>query len=551
MINKLKNLVSGKNSLVSAATILILTTLASNVLGLLRDRFFAQKIPTDLLDTYFAAFRIPDFVFNILILGTITAAFIPVFLEYREKNKEDAWRVVHIMLGAITVSLLGISVLLLLLMPYLVPLLVPDFSAEKQSLTVELARIMLFQPIFFGFSYLFSGVLNALKRFFVYALAPLVYTAAIIISTLLFADQHGPSALVWGVVAGSFLHMAIQLLVAKNIGLKLAFSFDFSHPAFKKILRLMVPRSIGLGMLQAMLLTFTAIASALGPGAVAIYSLADNIQTMPTAVFGLSFITAMYPTMSENVAQKKIGEFAHLIWRGIRYLIVLLVPAGIGLILLRSQTVRLILGTGHFGWEQTILTADTLGLFSLSLFSQALVVLISRAFYALHDTKTPTVILVIGYLISIGLGWWFAPVAGLDLGVPGLALAFSLGSFVSLLILYLTIRGRVSELAALEKDLGLFFRNLFIAGIALVAVVQLEKIVIGGLVDMGKFWGVFVQTAGAIVVGSLVYLWLLQLLNVPEIELIKRFLLIRFFKLSGRQLKNTAFELEDASERHN
>jgi len=197
MIQRLRNLISGTNTVTAAASILVATTLVSNVLGMLRDRFFAQKVPTDLLDTYFAAFRIPDFIFNLLILGTVSAAFIPLFLAEREKSEQRAWQMANRTITLTIGVLILLAIVLWILMPVLTPLLVPDFSAEKQQLTLQLTRILLIQPIFFGLSYLFSGILNAMKRFFVYALAPLVYTAAIIVSTLLFADQFGVYALVW------------------------------------------------------------------------------------------------------------------------------------------------------------------------------------------------------------------------------------------------------------------------------------------------------------------------------------------------------------------
>ncbi len=534
MIARLKQLVSGQNSLMGAAAILVATTLLSNVLGLLRDRFFAQKIPTDLLDTYFAAFRIPDFVLNILILGTVTAAFIPVFLEYREKDKEEAWEVAHIVITLAVVLLIILSVILFVTMPLLVPLVVPDFSAEKQGITVDLARILLVQPFFFGLSYLFSGILNALKRFFVYALAPLIYTVSIIVATLVFSDQYGVYALAWGVVIGAFLHMFIQFLTARTIGFRLVPNFTFTHSAIRRVGVLMLPRSVGLGALQLTLLAFTAIASALGPGSVAIYNLADNIQTMPTAVFGLSFITALYPTLSEAVAQRRLTDFAQLLERALRYLLVILIPAGIGLILLRAQIVRLILGTGHFGWEETIATADTLGLFALSLFAQAIVVLLSRAFYALHDTKTPTLLNLVGYGLAIGLGIWFAPATGLGLGVPGLALAFSVGSFANLLLLYIAIRRRVVALASVEQGFGQFVGQLMVGSGILFVVVQVAKMTVAQVVNMDRFWGIFVQTGVAITVGVLVYWGVMRALKVPEVALVERMVRSRFWPLGRR-----------------
>lgn len=532
MIKKVKTFFSGKNSLMSAATILVFTTLLSNILGLVRDRFFAQKVPIDLLDTYFAAFRIPDFIFNILILGTISAAFIPVFLEYKQKSEGEAWAVADLTLNLALLLMAGLSVILFLVMPILIPWLVPDFSAEKQELTTALARILLLQLIFLGASYIFSGILNAMKRFLVYSLAPLVYTTSIIVFTILFADQYHVFALVWGVVAGAFFHMLIQAVVARSIGWRWQPIFDWRHLAVIKIVRLLVPRSIGLGSFQVALLAVTAIASGLGAGSVAIYNFADNIQTMPTAVFGLAFITALYPTLAEMFAQKDMKRFAALVWRGIRYLLFILAPAGIGLILLRAEIVRLILGTGHFGWGATVATADTLGFFAFSLFAQAGAVLLARSFYALQDTKTPTIINIISYLIAIALAIYLAPL----MGVPGLALAISIAAFGNMVLLYLRLRTRIS-LMQHESTLVLALLQLIVGLILLTVAVQFTKVWIGGLVDMQTGIGVAMKTLAAITVGAFVYWITMKVLKVPEIAMAEQIILAKVWPSRFRRQK--------------
>ncbi|MBI4032825.1 murein biosynthesis integral membrane protein MurJ [Candidatus Berkelbacteria bacterium] len=518
MIERLKQFAAKPNSLAGATVILVVTTLASNVLGLLRDRFFAQKIPTDLLDTYFAAFRLPDLIFNILILGTVSAAFIPVFLEYRAKSERESWHVAHTAISLALVVMIGLAILLFLAMPALVPLLVPDFSVEKQVLTVQLGRILLIQPIFFGLSYLFSGILNALKRFTVYAIAPLIYNLAIIVATVLFADEYGVYALAWGVVVGALLHMALQFVAARMVGYRPVARFDFRSPAIRKILRLMVPRSVGFGAFQLTLVVFTAIASSLGPGAVAAYNFADNIQTMPTAVLGLAFITALYPTLAERVAAKQLSEFARLTWRGLRYLLVALVPAAVGLILLRAQIVRLILGTGHFGWEATITTADTLGAFAVGVVTAVISALLARSFYALHETRLPTLIQIGSFVVAVALGWYLA--VPLHYGVPGLAFGLAASTVLYAALLYSRLRVRVPQLRAHESEFWPLMGQLAFGVLVLTLVVQAAKVGVAAFVDMDRFWGVFAQTITAIVAGGGAYWITLSLLRVPELDLL-------------------------------
>ena len=527
MIERLKRFASKENSLIGATAILVATSLLSNVLGLLRDRFLAQKIATDLLDTYFAALRIPDFLFNFLILGTVSAAFIPIFVQYRAKSDDEAWEVASVMVSISVVILISLCVLLALFMPVLIPLTVPAFSPEKQHLTIQLSRLLLIQPIFFGLSYLYSGILNAMKRFLVYAFAPLIYNLSIIIATVVFGDRLGVHAVVGGVIIGAFLHMLIQFLTVRSLGVRLVPNLNLRHPALKKIVSMMWPRSIALGSMQLMLLTFTAIASSLGAGSVAIYSFADNIQTMPTAVFALSFTTALFPTIAEAATKRNRDELAQLVWRGLRYLAVIMIPSGIGLLLIRTQIIRLILGTGHFDWQATVATANTLGFFALSLIAQSIVVHLSRTFYAMHDTRIPTLFNVIGYVASIVCAYWLAPATGLHLGVPGLALSFTIGSYLNAILLYLTIRLRLHQLRAYEVGAERLFAQIVLAAAMLILAVQLAKSGIAAIVDMDRFWGVLLQTSGAIVAGSGAYWLVLRAFRVPELSELYRVLASR------------------------
>ncbi|MGI6103486.1 MAG: murein biosynthesis integral membrane protein MurJ [Patescibacteria group bacterium] len=550
MIAAIRRLATGENSLRSATVILVATTLLSNILGLLRDRFFAQKLPVDLLDTYFAAFRVPDLIFNILILGTVSAAFIPVFLEYRRKSEAEAWDVAHSAISLAILTMVVIAGLLFFALPTLVPYLVPDFSPAKQELTVSLARILLIQPVFFGLSYLFSGILNALKRFFVYAIAPLIYNLSIIVATLFFVEDYGVTALAWGVVAGAFLHMFIQFLAARSVGYRLVVRWNFSGPAIRKILRLMVPRSLGFGAWQLTLVAFTAIASSLGAGAVAAYNFADNIQTMPVAVFGLSFITALYPTLATEYSAGNTREFARLVWRGMRYLLVALVPAAFGLILLRAQVVRLILGTGYFGWDATVMTADTLGALALGMVTAALSALLARSFYALHETRLPTLIQVGSFAVAIALGWWLA--VPLELGVVGLALGLAASTFLYTLLLYQRLRTRVPALREHEAGGRVLIGQLFVAALLLVLVVQGAKYGVAQFVDMTRFWGVFVQTAVAIGAAVGIYWLVLARFGVPELDTVRAMVLRRISPERGAEtLKTLGPEPQSLYDRQN
>lgn len=522
-MQKIKDFFHSQNSIKSATGILVITLLFSNIMGMIRDHFLAQKIPISMLDTYYAAFRLPDLIFNLLVLGAISAAFIPVFTNYLSKNEEkEAWHMANSFLNIAIIALIIFTIILAILMPYLMPLLVPHFTPEKQDLTTKLARVMLLSPIFFGISYIFGGILNSYKRFVAYSIAPLFYNLAIILATVFLADKYGVWGVAYGVIIGAFLHMLIQVPAVVKLGYKYQPILDIRNSGVRKIFKLMVPRTIGLGSMQLMLLVYTAIASTLTSGSVAIYNLADNIQTMPIVVFGTSFATAIFPSLSESISLGKKDQFTSYVWKGIRAILYLLIPAGVGMIFLRAQIVRLILGSGHFGWEQTINTANTLGYLSISLFAQGLTALLARSFYALHNTKTPMIVGIISFVISIILGFVLAPI----MGIVGLGLAYSIGSIMNVILLYTLLRREVAEIRSQEASAFSFIIKILWSTLAMVVAVQLAKTLVPYFADMTRFWGVLTQAVIAIVLGSSTYLLMTWLLGCEEIKdiivLIKR-----------------------------
>jgi len=501
MVKKVASLLNNKNSVRGASIILMVTLFFSNVLGVVRDHFLTQKIPTDMLSVYYAAFRIPDLIFNILILGAITSAFIPIFtlLISQEKEKE-AWEVASSVINIAIIVLVVLSLVLAIIMPWLVPLFVPGFSEEKQETTAFLARLMLFSPFFFGLSYIFGGILNSFKRFLVYSLSPLVYNLIIILGTILFADKFGIVGVALSVVAGASLHFLIQLPSAIRLGFKWNLKINFQNWAVRRIGLLMLPRSIALGANQIMLLVFTAIASNIGGSAVAVYNLADNIQTMPMVVFGTSFATAIFPSLSESYSKNKMDLFSEQITKTTRTILFFLIPMTVILILLRTQIIRIILGSGHFGWSQTIDTANTLGYFALSLVFTGLIPLYARGFYALHNTRTPMIITLTNVAISIVLGKILAG----HFGVEGLALGYSIGSAIGLIAMYVMLKRKIKLING--KKIFWFIIKVVVATLFMAVAIQESKTFIGIIVDMQRFWGIAIQTVSALAFGLLIYI---------------------------------------------
>lgn len=512
MVEKFKSFVNSKNSVRGASVILVITLTLSNVLGLLRDRFLATYIPTSELDIYFASFRIPDLIFNFLILGAISSAFIPVFCDLKSKKREnEAWDLTNSLINIGVLVLLVLAVLFYFLMPYLTKLVVPSFDFERMLKTVELSRLLMLTPVFFSISYFLSGILNSYNRFLAYSIAPLVYNLSIIVGAVLAGPVWGIKGIVYFVILGSILHFIIQLPTAKNLGYKYRWIFDFANKNVKKVIKLMIPRTIGLGMNQLMLLIYTAIASALTSGSIAAFNFANNIQTMPTVVFGTSFATAVFPTLTTSIAEKKIDRYTFYLGRSIRSIAFFLIPISLLFIMLRAQIVRLILGSGHFVWDDTRMTALALGYFSISLFFQGLIPILARSFYAMKNTKTPMIISILTVIISVVVGY---PLAS-KMGVAGLALAFSIGSFFNAVALYFVLASNYKEVLDI-KILYSLIKIAVIAGISAI-IAWFSMHYFAGIFELTTFLGVLYQTLLTMFIGTAFYFMLAYLLGCEEI----------------------------------
>lgn len=432
MISRIKQLWYNEQSLQGAAWILVVTMVLSNALGFLRDAILANSVPLGTLDTYYAAFRLPDFLFNLFILGAISSAFIPVYLELQSKDGDaEGWRLAHnlVHIALLILSVVGIG--LFIFMPHILPSFVPGFDTLKLAQTVPLARILLLSPIFFAVSYVLSGVLNAHKKFFAYALAPLVYNVSIIVGGFL-TPWFGVVGVAWAVVIGAVLHVVIQVPVLAQLNYRYSFVLDFKDAAFRRVIKLMIPRSISLGMGQIVLLFFTRLGSLLPSGAVSIFALTNNIQTTPVAVFASSIATAVFPLLGEASTQKDPNRFRTLLTNSLKGMLFYIIPSMILLWVFRAHIIRLYLALNHQTWTDTIRAIDTFGWFIFSLPAQGIIMITIRAFYAKQNTKGPMYIALLSGIISIVLAW---NLVAMYHDVPALAVAYTIGANLEAVIL--------------------------------------------------------------------------------------------------------------------
>lgn len=529
-----KFLNSTSQSIAGAAIIIGTTALASRILGVVRDRILAGEFGAGhQLDSYYAAFRIPDTLFNLLILGALSAGFIPVFNDLINTEKERAWRLANNTLNTLIILMVGFGAILFIFAPQIMKLITPGFAPDQLAITVKLTRIMFLSPLLMGASSLFGGVLQSMKRFIVYSLAPIFYNLGIILGALFFVPIYGLEGLAYGVVLGALMHLMIQMPWTVVLGFRYRPIFKPFDKDFREVVRLMVPRFLSLSVSQINLVVITILASGLAAGSLTIFNLSNNLQNVPLGLFAISFAIAAFPTLCDLARLEDKKSFVSSLSNTVRQILFFIIPVTVLFIILRAQIVRVALGAGEFDWSATISTADILAIFSLSLFAQSLIPLLNRSFFALKNSATP---FVTG-LISEGLMIFLAiqlsqpfTVMGVsyDLGVKGLALAFTISSVLNFLLLWVMLRIKIGSL--MESKILVSIGKISLASVAMGVVVQFMKYGVEPYFGTETFVGVFLQGAISGLVGIAVFIVVGLFINMEELNTFITSIKRRMFK---------------------
>lgn len=515
----------------AAALIISLSGIASRFLGFLRDRLLASQFGAgDMLDAYYAAFRLPDLFYSLIVLGALSAAFLPVFTELRTKGGErEAWDLASDILGLLVVILGCLGMLGVIFSSQVITLVAPGFTGEKRDLAITLSQIMLLSPIFLSVSAVLSGVLMSFRRFIAYSLAPLFYNLGIIFGILVLVPLWGVSGLGWGVVVGALLHMVIQWPTLIGTGIRFRFRpFQvLKNPAVRRVIRLMIPRSLSLGVNQIGLLVMTIFASLLASGSLAAFTFANNIQSVALGLFGVAFSVAAFPSLSAYAAEKRGREFFLVLSEATRRILFFVLPLSALMIVFRAQFVRVILGSGHFNWEDTIVTFNILACLAVSLFAQSLIPLFARAFFALQNTKTPLYIAAGAEVLHIVL--LFLLSHSVYFSIEALALAFSIATIINILFLYLSLKRQ----APYWDDGQMFGPAMKIAAAAILAglIAQASKYVFALTTnELDTFVEVFLQLFFGLLLGGTAYLIFCVWFQVEELRVLKRFIWCRILR---------------------
>lgn len=446
-------------NILSAATVIMVMIAASRLLGLVRNRVFVHYFPPQELDTYLAAFQFPDLIFEIFVLGAMSSAFIPIFTRnMAQKKTQEAWYLAGLMLNVMIFLFLVVSLGIFVFAAPMYGLVAQGFSQDQINQTVLFTRTLLVAQMFFAASYVITAVLESNQRFLAPAIAPLFYNLGIILMTVFFAPKLGLYAPVWGAVIGSFLHLSIQLPLALRLGFRPVWSLNFRDPRLKQIGKLALPRIIELSAFQAKRLVDLFLAS-LVAGGLTYFKFGDSIAVLPTSLFGLAIAKASLPSFAVAASKKGLDDFKATFSSSFRQIIFFVVPASVFLAVLRLPIVRLAFGGNHFEWEDTLQTGYVLSAFAVGIFAYSLSLLISRGFYALHDTLTPVKV----SFLSIGINIILELVLVLVLKTPiwGLAFAYSAAGITQFAVLFFTLSRKIGGFG--QSDLGHAFAKVIAA----------------------------------------------------------------------------------------
>ncbi|HBB02964.1 MAG: integral membrane protein MviN, virulence factor [Candidatus Peregrinibacteria bacterium GW2011_GWF2_38_29] len=505
-----------KQKLLSGAVLLGVSSLLSRLLGLLRDRLFATTFGAVTadgihnLDTYYAAFRLPDMLFQLLLYGVISASFIPIFSAYIKKDKaEEGWAFANSCTTILTTFLFGVVALSLIFAPWLVKLIVPGFSQEKLDLTVNLTRIMLISPLFFGFSSIWQSIQNSFGKYFYIALAPVVYNLSIILATIIGAKEYGVYAITVGVVIGAFLHAGVQLPEIIRLGFKFMPNWNWRRGDLKEMGKLIIPRIVGLSAIQINLVVDTIIGSTLATGSITVLNYAINLNSLPMGIIGISISIVAFGVFAELAALEEHKKFFDHLKENFYKIIYLIIPAAVGMIILKKEIVGVILSGGKFGEQDIVLTAGTLGILSIGLAAQSINPLLSRAYFAYKNTKTPVLISIFSVVLNIVFSITLTKI--FDFGVYGLATATSAAGLIQWFLLQAFLKTKLPHKQGKILEFGKIAK-IIIATTVMAAIVFAAKNLITNFISPGFILSA-VQVAVCGLLGLLIYFSSLKILK--------------------------------------
>ena len=420
-----------QKTILSASIVLAVTFTLSAILGFLRSRFLYQQFYACCameLDAYNAAFRLPDLIFKLLVTGALSASFIPVFSSYLHKTPKKAYQIASTVINLLLIVFLIAAVLVFIFARPFSELIAAGFTPDQLDLMVSLTRVLLLAQIFFLISNFFTAILQVHQIFIIPALSPIVYNFFIILSIFTLTPTFGIYGVTYGAVVGAFFHLAIQIPVLAKVGFKYSVFLNTKLAGVREVIRLMLPRSLSLGLSEIENTVTLFFASTLAAGSLSLFNLALQLMYLPSRIFGTTVGQASLPILSKNVAKNQLQTFRTTVARTILQSLFIALPITTLILIQRVAIVRIAFGAREFPWAATLLTAKTLAFLTPAIACQAVIQILIRSFYALHNTKTPLKISAVSLVTNLVSAYYF--ISFTDLGIVGLAISASLGNLV-------------------------------------------------------------------------------------------------------------------------
>lgn len=510
-------LLQQQTNILSAAFVIMGTVLLSQILGLIRYRMLVSVFgASNTLGVYLTANKFPDLLFQLIIAGALSSAFIPVFSDFLAKKKEqDAHRLASTLLALGCIIFFLFALFLFVFAPFFLSFfnIGGKYTIEQMMLMTSLTRIILIAQFFFIAATFFSALLQSYNHFFIPGIAAATYNLGIIIGILAFSSSFGIYAPAYGSIMGGCFFILVQIPMIRKIGFKFIPSLQLKVSGVMEVVKLMWPRTLSNAVFQAGTFAIAALISFLSdPGRN--YTIFDYAQTLafaPVSLIGQTIAQAALPVLSRE--REKLTEFKATFLTSFTQVLYLVLPISVLLLVLRIPVVRLVFGAGLFDWEATVLTGRTLAIFSFSIFAQALVALIARGFYALHDTKIPLLVGSTTTVLMVGLGVIF--VLYYKMGVESIAVAYSIGAICNVFILFFLLDRKIGgfERLPLFIRFGKIFIATFCTGVALyIPIKLLDQLVF----DTTRTINLLLLTGISSTIGFSIYLFLTWLLNVKE-----------------------------------
>jgi len=510
-----------QTSIFSSAMLLSFMIVLTSLSGFLRYRVLAGYFTKEELDIFFASFRIPDLIYEILITGAITSTFIPIYVRYKQSTKdltENISSIINLILFILTIFI----IIVLIYIDRIIPFLTPGYSLGKMEKIIEFSRMLLISqlPLFVGGN-LLTGIGQANKTFFLSALAPVVYNLTIIAGTVFLYSSHHLYAPIWGVIIGACLLFLIQLPLPILSGFKYRLILKKTK-GLVDFVRLVIPRTFTIIVAQLDATIDLTLATLLGGGAYTVFYLAQHLQLLPVSVIGMAFGQASLPYLTEMYQEKKYEEFKKIVTDSLLNIFFLTIPIALFFVFARTPLIRLFFGGEKFDWNATVATATTLSYFAIGLPFHSIYYLLARCFYAAMDSKTPFFISAVSIVINTVLSLLF--VFYFHLPIFALAVSFSISMIINSTILFIILWKKISGFN------GLFIMGelIKISGGAFVAAFFsyfVMKLLDGLVFDTSFTINVFLLLATVSGIFFGLYLFIAWILNIREIYLITRLML--------------------------